>query len=246
MAGRTAVTAPGHPTQHALALRDTDSASVCRLQERGGWAGSHGMLRSSSWGWSRAESARCLLIPETCSPGTPLPQPAGTHQRDKDPQVQESKTSLNLKATSIHHQRRAAKGLGELERRHMKESGRLPSTRPLHCQQSPATPCPSPACCPPAPVTHSSETKLQAGGDILWAQVLWGQGTPARPSTTVGRGTDQKRDPHIFKSPSGHPCPQGGPAQEASNGPCAPNLGTHCKMVNPSWNQPEADVTISY
>lgn len=151
------------------------------------------------------------------------------------------------KATSIHHQRRAAKGLGELERRHMKELGRLPSTRPLHCQQSPATPCPSPACCPPAPVTHSSETKLQAGGDILWAQVLWGQGTPARPSTTMGRGTgDQKRDPHIFKRPSGHPCPQGGPAQEASNGPCAPNLGTHCKMVNPSWNQPEADVTISY
>lgn len=112
MAGRTAVTAPGHPTQHALALRDTDSASVCRLQERGGWAGSHGMLRSSSWGWSWAESSRCLLIPETCSPGTPLPHPAGTHQRDKDPQVQESKTSLNLQSHQHPSPEESSKGAG--------------------------------------------------------------------------------------------------------------------------------------
>lgn len=120
------------------------------------------------------------------------------------------------KATGIHPQGRAP-GAGGAEQEHVKGLGRLPSTRALHCQRSPAAPA------QPAAqhlLSHTAETELQAGGDTPRTQVLWGQGSPGRPSAAMGRGTGhQKGEPHIFKSPSGLPCPQGCPAQRVSNDP---------------------------
>lgn len=92
MAGRAAVPAPGHPARHALALRDSQRRVWLWAGARGGWAGSSGMLRSSSRGWPG--SARCLRTPGTCSPRNHTPKPAGTQQWDKDPQVWECTSSL--------------------------------------------------------------------------------------------------------------------------------------------------------
>lgn len=89
-------------------------------------------------------------------------------------------------ATSVHQQRRAAKGPRELEQGQAKGSRGSPASK-LSADSSTPCPCHPPVSAHQLLTTHSNENKLQAGPParaMLGTQVLWHLGTytPAGPS----------------------------------------------------------------
>lgn len=179
MAGRAAVTAPGHPAQGDTARQ----GHVCGLGHGAGWAGSSGMLRSSCRGWGWAGSARCLLIPGTCSQGPHAPRAAGTAQRDKGPQLWEFTTSLDPHSHRHPSAGRAPQGAGGAEQgRERAGEAAQHQSPPLpvascHCS-------PSPACCPPAPVTAARPSSRQEG-TYYGPRTCGARGPRSDPQTTV-------------------------------------------------------------